>query len=111
MLVILYIGIGLLRFWLPARLVAIGYFGFTSLNSVVFFLAPGRSARIHDLLERQQEMFPWLAPLRNVYGTPIDFTPFMALGAVGGLLFAAFIMYLLISRRQAFELAARARQS
>jgi len=108
--VLLYIGVGLLRFKLPARPVALVYFGFALLNSAVFFLAPGRADRIHDLMERQQNMFPWLAPFRNAYQPAIDYAPLIVVGACGGFALTVFIMYLLVTRRQAFELAARARQ-
>jgi len=44
--VCLYIGVGLLRFKPLARSVAVGYFIFNFINFAVFYLAPGRRARM-----------------------------------------------------------------
>jgi hypothetical protein len=104
-----YIGIGLLRFQLTARLVAIGYFAFAVINSAVFFLAPGRSARVQALLDRQQEMFPWMQSMQGAFRPRLNMAPMIILGSGMGLIFTAVVLYFLITRKQAFETAAAAR--
>jgi len=106
--VLLYIGIGLLRLKPLARSVAVGYFVFTFINAAVFFLAPSRSGRLQYLMDQQQAMFPFFAILQKQFQPQIDYRPFIFLGACSGLIFTAIVLYFLITRKEAFEAAARA---
>jgi hypothetical protein len=106
--VLLYIGIGLLRFKPLARSVAVGYFVFAFVNSAAFLLAPGRHARLQYLLEQQQAMMPWFAIWQNQFQPQIDLVPLLTFSACAGLIPIAVILYFLITRKQAFEMAARA---
>jgi hypothetical protein len=105
---LLYIGIGLLRLKPVARRVGVGYFLFTFVNSAVFFLAPGGRARMTDLMGRQRAMFPWRQLWQSQSGLQFDLTPLVVIGACAGLGFLAVLLYFLVSRRAAFEDAARA---
>jgi hypothetical protein len=105
---LLYIGVGLLRFQRAARVVAIAYFLVTFLNSAVFYLVPGGRARMQSLVESQQAMFPWMRPRPTPAGLQFDLTPFMIVGACSGLAVLAVALYFLITRKQAFEAAVAA---
>jgi len=108
---LLYIGIGLLRLKPLALKVGVGYFLFTFANSAVFFLTPGGRARMLALVERQQAMFPWMQAWQGQSAFRFDLTPFIVIGATVGTIFLVAQLYFLITRREAFETAARARQS
>jgi hypothetical protein len=97
-----YVGIGLLRLQPAARLVGVAYFIFAFLNSVVFFLAPGAHARLVRLMELQLSIFPWMRTWQNMSPVQFDITPFIAIGAVGGLVFLLIPMYFLFASKQAF---------
>jgi hypothetical protein len=105
----LFVGIGLLRFKLLAREIAIGYFAFAFVNTAVFYLAPGGQGRMVSLLSIQGNMFPWMAALQNSSGLGIDPTPMFRLMSVVGLLPIPVILYFLITRKRAFEKAASAK--
>ena len=107
-LLLLYIGVGLLRLKSVARRVAVGYFMFTFVNSAVFFFAPGGRARLLDLMERQQAMFPWMRLWQSQFALRFDLTPFLVIGACVGAVSLAVQLYFLITRKEAFETAARA---
>ncbi|MGO8796663.1 MAG: hypothetical protein ACLQLC_17710 [Candidatus Sulfotelmatobacter sp.] len=96
------IGIGLLRLRPAARIAAITYLVFGSLNSAVFLLAPGGHTRMLALMANQRSMFPWMRMLPNQPDLPIDITPFMVVGFVAGLAGVAIQLYFLITRRFAF---------
>jgi hypothetical protein len=88
------------------RLVAIGYLVFGFLNIAVFYFAPGRSARMARLLDLEQAMFPWM---RSAQSNPFqaDMTPFLLVGAIGGVAFCAVLLYFLIAAKPAFDRAAQ----
>jgi hypothetical protein len=107
-LMLLYIGVGLLKLKPAALKVGIGYFLFTTVNSAVFLFAPGGRARLTDLMERQQEMFPLLRFWQTQSAWRLDSTPFAMIGACAGFAYLAALLYFLITRKEAFESAARA---
>jgi hypothetical protein len=102
----IYVGIGLLRLQPVARLVGISYFMFAFLNSAVFFLAPGGSARVARLMALQQSMFPWMRAWQNQLPIQFDIAPFIVIGAVGGLVFLLIPLYFLFTSKQVFAEAA-----
>jgi hypothetical protein len=104
----LYIGIGLLRVRLTARVAAIIYFCFGFVNGAIFYLAPGGNSRVLDLIRRSQEMYPWMQPWQNPQPFAFDFTPLIAAGACIGLAAVMIPVYFLITRKAAFEKAATA---
>jgi hypothetical protein len=101
-----YVAIALLRMKAVGRLVAIGYLVFGLLNIAVFYFAPGRSARMARLLDLEQAMFPWM---RSAQSNPFqaDMTPFLLVGAIGGVAFCAVLLYFLIAAKPAFDRAAQ----
>jgi hypothetical protein len=100
------IGVGLLRLKPVARTAAIIYFIFGVLNGAVFYLAPGGHARMLALMESQQSMFPWMRLIQDQPAFHFDPTPFIAMGAVSGLIGITVPLYFLITRKVAFEKAA-----
>jgi hypothetical protein len=102
----IYIGIALLKMKPAGRLVGIGYFLFGLLNVVVFYIAPGRSARMTRLLELEQSMFPWM---RSAQPNPFqaDMTPFLLVGVIGGVAFCLVLLYFLAAAKPAFDKAAQ----
>jgi len=103
----LWIGVGLLRLKPAARVAAIVYFAFGFVNSSVFFLAPGAHARAALMLESERSMFPWMRLIQNQPGFQVDMTPFFSIGAVAGLIGITIPLYFLITRKFAFDRAAR----
>jgi hypothetical protein len=103
------IGVGLLRLKIAARIAAIVYFAFAFANGAVFYLAPGGHARMLALMERQQSMFPWMRAFQGQAQFQFDFTPFLIVGAVLGLVVITVPVYFLITRKMAFENAAAGR--
>ncbi|HEX5071338.1 MAG TPA: hypothetical protein VFV78_14070 [Vicinamibacterales bacterium] len=106
--ILVFCGWGLLRTMRMARILAIAYFVFAILSSGVFFLAPGRDARMAALMSRQAIVVPspdegpqLASPVRAV----------MAFGFVGGLVAAAVPLYFLIANRAAFEATHNAGQT
>ncbi len=79
----LYIGIALLQMKHAGRLVAMGYFLFGLLNFAVFYLAPGRSARVARLLDVQQSMFPWMRSTQANYPFGPEMMPVIIATAIG----------------------------
>ena len=106
----LYIGIGLLRLRLTARIVAIAYCCFMFASTATFYLAPGGSSRVQDVLRRSEAMFPWIQPWQNQQSFLFDARPFMVVGACIGLAALLVPLYFLITRKGAFEKAAAARR-
>jgi hypothetical protein len=104
----LYIGIGLLRMRLPARVVAIAYFCFGFVNGAVYYLAPGANSRILDLIRKSQELFQWMQPFPNQQLLVLDFKPLLTIGACIGMAVVLVPLYFLITRKAAFEKAAAA---
>jgi hypothetical protein len=102
----LYCGIGLLRLKPAARLTTIGYLIFGAVNMIVFYFAPGGSARIRALMNIQQSMFPWLAAWQDQSIVRFDPAPFIVIGALSGLIMFAIAMYFLITRKKAYLAAA-----
>jgi hypothetical protein len=105
----LYVGIGLLRFVRSARVVGVAYFAFALVNAAVFYLAPGGRARIRALLDAQQSLMPWMQFYQNRPEFQFDPMPFVYIGGMMGLTLIAVPLYFLITRKEAFEAAARAR--
>jgi hypothetical protein len=83
-----------------ARLVSIGYFVFGILSSGVFFLAPGRDARLTELIARQHVLFPVMTTSQPAPVLPMQML--MMFGLVAGLVFAMVPLYFLVTRRAAF---------
>lgn len=102
----LCIGVGLLRLKPAARMAAIVYFVFGSVNAAVFYLAPGGHARVLALMESERSMFPWMRMLPNQPEFHFDTTPFLVMAVMGGLICTAIPLYFLITRKFAFEKAA-----
>ena len=90
-----WIGTGLLRLNPLSRLVAIGMFAYTILNSALFVLLPGYGERVRTMLERFPSPIP--APLGY------DPTSSTAAGALLGSLVSIVPIWFLISRRRAFK--------
>ncbi len=107
----LCIGVGLLRLKPAARLAAMIYFVFGSVNAAVFYLAPGGHARMLALIESERTIFPWMRMLPNQPEFQFDTTPFMVMGAVSGLVGIAIPLYFLITRKVAYEKAAAGLES
>jgi hypothetical protein len=53
------------------------------------------------LISASQAMFPWMKPMQES-GPQLDFTPFVRMGGVVGLLGILIPVYFLITRKQAF---------
>jgi hypothetical protein len=103
------IGVGLLRLKPAARLAAIGYLVFWTLNSLVFYLAPGGRERFQALLMSAQYAFiPGMVEYQRQIGPPMDFAPFGILCSLLGLVMLGVMLYFLITRKQAFCLSAPA---
>lgn len=102
----LCIGIGLLRLRPAARIAAIIYFAFGSVNTAAFYLAPGGHARMLAFMESERAMFPWMRTLPSQPEFPIEAAPFLVIGAVSGLIVTAILLYFLITRKFAFERSA-----
>jgi hypothetical protein len=103
----LYIGIALLKMKPPGRLVGMGYYLFSLLNTAVFFLAPGRSARIAKLLDAEQSMFSWVRSAQTDSPFTGDITPFLVIGAIFGIAFCLVLLYFLAAAKPAFDKAAQ----
>ncbi len=101
-----YVGIALLKMRPLGRLIGIGYFIFGLLNFSVFYFAPGRSARIARFMDVQQSMFPWMRPAQANSPFYADPTPFIFIGAIGGVAFCLVLLYFLITAKPAFDRAA-----
>jgi hypothetical protein len=103
----LYMGIALLKMKSSGRLVGMGYYIFALLNTAVFFLAPGRSARIARLLDAEQSMFSWVRSAQTDSPFTGDITPFLVIGAIGGIAFCLVLLYFLAAAKPAFDKAAQ----
>lgn len=105
-----YIGTALLRMKPAGWLVGIGYFIFGLLNVAVFYLAPGRSARIAKFMDVEQSMFPWMRSAEaNSLFAATDITPFLVIGAIGGIVFHLVLLYFLAAAKPAFATTSRHR--
>ena len=82
---------------------------FLFINAAVFYLAPGRWARIHQLFDWQFTIFPWMRAWQNQWETQFDPMPSFIVGSCMGLVFLAVPLYFLITRKGAFEKAAASR--
>jgi len=98
-----YCGWGLFRVKPMARLIAIGYFVFAILSSSVFFLAPGREARITAVLDRQPSLLRYSPTSETRSPSPQMFRVFMVFGLIGGFVGAAVPLYFLIVNGAAFK--------
>ncbi|HEY2236376.1 MAG TPA: hypothetical protein VGK01_23090, partial [Candidatus Angelobacter sp.] len=103
----LYMGIALLKMKSSGRLVGMGYYIFGLLNTAIFYLAPGRSARITRLLDAEQSIFPWLRSAQTDSPFMGDITPFLVIGAIFGIAVCVVFLYFLIAAKPAFDRAAR----
>lgn len=101
-----YVGIALLRMKPLGRLIGIGYFVFALLNVAVFYFAPDRSARFARFLDLEQSMFPWMRPSQANSPFYTDPTPFLLIGAIGGVAFCLALLFFLIRAKPAFDRAA-----
>jgi len=99
----IYLGTALLRMKPAGRLMGIGYFTFAFLNSAIFFVAPGRSARLTRFLALQQSMFPWMPSSDANSPFHIDIMPFLMFGAVCGLILCCVPLYFLVTAKAAFD--------
>lgn len=101
-----YVGVALLQMKPSGRLVGIGYFIFGLVNVLVFYFAPGRSARLARFLDLEQSMFPWM---RAAESNPFqaDMMPFFLVGAIGGIAFCVVLVYFLAKAKPAFDRAAQ----
>jgi hypothetical protein len=104
-----YVGIALLQMKPAGRLVAMGYLIFGLLNVGVFYLAPGRSARIARFFEIEQSMFPWMRSAQTDSLLAADAMPFVIVGAIGGIALCLVLLYFLAAAKPAFDKAARER--
>ena len=102
----IYIGIALLKMKPAGRLVGIGYFIFGLLNVVVFYLAPGRNARLARFWIWSNPCFPGCA-LLNPIPFQADMTPFFLVGAIGGMAVCLVLLYFLAAAKPAFDRAAQ----
>jgi hypothetical protein len=103
----LFIGIGLLRFKPLARNVGVAYYLFVFANTAVFYLFPGGQARILGLM--RSSMLVWGRTQASGPFMLFNYKPFLILGACFGLASLAVPLYFLITRGQAFEAVAAAR--
>ena len=106
----LYIGIGLLRLNSTARIVAIAYCCFVFASTAAFYLTPGGSSRMLNLMQRSEAMFPGIQPWQTQQTFVSYGTPFIVLGACVSLATFLVPLYFLITRKVAFEKAAAARR-
>ena len=102
-----FVGIALLQMKPAGRLVGMGYYIFSLLNVSVFYLAPGRSARIARFLGIEQSMFPWMrsAPTDSPFAA--DVMLFVIIGMIGGLAVCLVVLYFLAAAKPAFDKAAQ----
>jgi len=103
----IYVGIALLQMKPAGRLVGMGYYIFSLLNVAVFYLAPGRSARIARFIQVQQSMFPWMRPAQTDSLFTADVMPLVIIGVIGGLAFSLVVLYFLAAAKPAFDRAAQ----
>lgn len=108
-LVSLYVGVGLLRLWPSARKVGVVYSILLLINSGVFYLAPGGVGRMKSLIESQSTIVPWMRLTQSQPNLQLDMAPAMIVGGITGLLIISAQIYFLITGKEAFEAAARAR--
>jgi hypothetical protein len=102
----IYIGIALLKMKPAGRLVGIGYYIFGLLNVLVFYFAPGRSARMARFLDLEKSMFPWMSSAQSNL-SQADMMPFFLVGAIGGVAFCLVLLYFLAAAKPAFDRAAQ----
>ncbi|MFL6386056.1 MAG: hypothetical protein ACJ71U_01090 [Terriglobales bacterium] len=103
----LYMGIALLKMKSSGRLVGMGYYIFGLLNTAIFYLAPGRSARITRLLDAEQSIFPWLRSAQTDSPFMGDITPVLVIGAIFGIAVCVVFLYFLAAAKPAFDKAAQ----
>jgi hypothetical protein len=103
----IYVGIALLQMKPAGRLVGMGYYIFSLLNVGVFYLAPGRSARIARFLEIEQSMFPWMRSTQTDSPFTANVMPLVIIGVIGGLAFSLVVLYFLAAAKPAFDRAAQ----
>jgi hypothetical protein len=103
----IYAGIALLQMKPAGRLVGMGYYIFSLLNVGVFYLAPGRSARIARFLEVEQSVFPWMRSAQTDSPFAAGAMPFVIIGVIGGLAFSLVVLYFLAAAKPAFDKAAQ----
>ena len=102
----LYLGIGLLRLLPASRLVAIGFYIFGFVNSLLFWGLPGRDERYQRMLTESLRI--WHFP--NVDLQSAQFSRGVWVGLVASAVYSAVAIYFLITRRFAFERGAMAGQ-
>jgi hypothetical protein len=95
----LYLGIGLLRLAAAARRVAIGIYLFGCVNTLLFWVLPGRDERFQIVLTQSLGM--WHLP--NLNGQSPPFPGSAWIGTISSVAFSAIAIYFLVTRRSAFE--------
>src|SRR5262249_11247213 len=95
----LYTGIGLWRLNPTSRYVAICFYLFGVVNTVLFWFLPGRERRLADLYAKSIEV--WHLQTQAAQPNSLQ-TGFWA-GMIGTFLFSAVAIYFLVARRTAFH--------
>ena len=77
----------------------------------IFYLAPGGRARVLDMMQKSQASMPWIPSQSEQYWSPAQFVtgPILIMMGCFALLWILVPLYFLITRKQAFEKAAAAR--
>ncbi len=88
-----YVGYGLLRLSAVARLLAIALLGFGAVNGFVFFVLPGREARLATFMSKFH------------FGQMPQSTHFPAFMLIPGMIGVVLPLWFLVTRKQAFERA------
>jgi hypothetical protein len=96
LLVVVYVGIGLLKLWPSARLAGIGYFGFGILNMFVTWLRPGASELFQRMMAAQPRMFATPPPMNFPEA-------FFKVIMIGTSVTMAVPIYFLATRKRAFD--------
>lgn len=99
LLVVLYLGIGLLRLRPASRPVAIAFYVLGAVNALAFYFLPGRQERFQRMYAESLQM--WHMPNPGSQAQPTQ--SMLLLGMIGGIAFCAVAIYFLVTRRSAFE--------
>jgi hypothetical protein len=104
----LYVGVGLLRLQTLARRVGVVYYACAFVNMAVFYLAPGGRSRMLDMMQKSQASMPWIQNQPDQYWSRTQFIngPFLIMMGCFGLVWILVPLYLLVTRKEAFEKAA-----
>jgi hypothetical protein len=97
--VALYTGVGLLRLNPASRYVAICFYLFGIVNTVLFYFIPGREERLAQLYRKSMETWRMQSPGPQQSALNAGFWG----GLIGTFLFSGIAIYFLVARRSAFE--------